>query len=166
MQGKARLKEHPIHPMLVTLPIGFWTGSLIADIAYFATDNDFWTSMGTTLIGFGIIAALLAAVFGFIDYLTAPMDRKTKGTATKHMVVNLIVTALFAVNYLLRARTPETAAGYVLSVIAIAALLYSGWLGGDLVYEHKVGVEEEKKDGPKGPRPEERARVPASTGRR
>lgn len=165
MQGKARIKEHPIHPMLVSFPIGFWTGSLIADIAYFATDNDFWTSMGTTLIGFGIIAALLAAVFGFIDYLTAPMDRKTKGTATKHMLVNLGVTLLYVINYVLRARTPETVTGYVLSVIAIAALLYSGWLGGDLVYEHKVGVEE-KTEGPKDPRSDERARVPAGTTRR
>ncbi|HXF81822.1 MAG TPA: DUF2231 domain-containing protein [bacterium] len=165
MQGKARIKEHPIHPMLIPFPIAFWVGSLIADFAYFATDNDFWTSMGTTLIGFGIIGALLAAIAGFVDYFTAPMPARVKGTATKHMLVNLGITVLFVVNYLLRVATPETAAGYILSVIGIAALLYSGWLGGDLVYDHRVGVAEE------GPRPGapqagERPRVPTGTPRR
>ncbi|MGH9195825.1 MAG: DUF2231 domain-containing protein [Acidimicrobiia bacterium] len=143
MQGKAKIKDHPIHPMLVSFPIGFWTGSLISDILYFATDNDFWTQMGTTLMGFGIIGALAAAVFGFIDYFTAPMPMKVKRTATKHMVLNLGLTAMYSLNLYIRSRTPETPTGYALSVIAIAALMYSGWLGGDLAYEHRVGVKEE-----------------------
>jgi uncharacterized membrane protein len=144
MQGKLTFKDHPIHPMLVPFPIAFWVGSLIADIAYFVTDNDFWTSMGTVLIGFGIIGALLAAVFGVIDYLTTPMPQKVKRTATMHMLLNVGITTLYAINLSLRYQTPETATGYVLSVIAIVALLYSGWLGGDLAYEHRVGVKEEK----------------------
>lgn len=163
MQGKATVKDHPIHPMLIAFPIGFWTGSLIADIAYAATGNSFWTTMASALIGFGIIGALLAAIPGFIDYFTAPMDAKTKGTATKHMLVNLGVTALFIINYFVRAGTPGSSTGYVLSVIAIAALLYSGWLGGDMVYDHKVGVEEKQAKGGPG---DERTRMPAGTMRR
>jgi uncharacterized membrane protein len=164
MQGKATIKEHPIHPMLIAFPIGFWTGSLIADVAYAATGNAFWTSMATVLIGFGIIGALLAAVPGLIDYFTAPMDAKTKRTATKHMLVNLGVTTLYVINYVLRSGTPGATMGYVLSVIAIAALLYSGWLGGDMVYDHKVGVAEQKQGG-KGAPSGERARMPAGTRR-
>jgi uncharacterized membrane protein len=158
MQGKATIKNHPIHPMLVSFPIGFWTGSLISDVLYFATDNDFWTQMGTTLIGFGIIGALSAAVFGFLDYLTAPMSSKIKRTATKHMLLNLGITMTYTINYFLRARSPETPAGYVLSAIAIAALLYSGWLGGDLSYEHRVGVKEPVEE-PGSGRPQDRART-------
>lgn len=164
MQGRATIKEHPIHPMLIAFPIGFWTGSLIADIAYAATGNVFWTGMGTVLIGFGIIGALLAAVPGFIDYFTAPMDRKTKRTATKHMLVNLGITALYVINYFLRSGTPGTTTGYILSVVGIAALLYAGWLGGDLVYDHKVGVAEKQQGGKRAPA-NERARMPAGTRR-
>ena len=142
MQGKATFRGHPIHPMLVPFPIAFWVGSLIADILYFITHADIWTTMGTGLIGAGIIGALLAALAGLTDYLTAPMDAKTKRTATKHLTLNLLIVAAYGVNLYLRWRTPETPAGYVLSVLAILTLLYSGWLGGDLVYDHKVGVEE------------------------
>lgn len=38
MQGKARIKDHPIHPMLVPLPIAFWSGSLVADIMLHCPD--------------------------------------------------------------------------------------------------------------------------------
>lgn len=142
MQGKATLKGHPIHPMLVSFPIAFWVGSLIADILHFVTGAELWTPMGTGLIAAGIAGALLAAIAGFIDYTTAPMDAKTKRTATKHLTLNLVIVAAYAVNLYLRWRVPAIPAGYVLSVLAILALLYSGWLGGDLVYDHKVGVEE------------------------
>jgi uncharacterized membrane protein len=142
MQGKATVKGHPIHPMLVSFPIAFWVGSLIADILSFVTGAELWRPMATGLIAAGILSALLAAIAGFIDYLTAPMDANTKRTATKHLTLNLIIVASFAVNLYLRWRIPGIPAGYVLSVLAISALMYSGWLGGDLVYDHKVGVEE------------------------
>jgi uncharacterized membrane protein len=142
MQGKATVKGHPIHPMLVPFPIAFWVGSLIADILHFVTGAEVWTPMGTGLIAAGIIGALLAAIAGFVDYTTAPMDAKTKRTATEHLTINLVIVAVFALNLYLRWRVPEIPAGYVLSVLAILALMYSGWLGGDLVYDHKVGVEE------------------------
>jgi len=168
MQGKARIKDHPIHPMLVSFPIGFWTGSLISDILYFATDNDFWTQMGTTLMGFGILGALGAAVFGFIDYFTVPMPMKVKRTATKHMLLNLGITTVYSFNLYLRSQNPETPVGYALSVIAIAALMYSGWLGGDLAYEHRVGVKEEKDEELPlgGRRPEEPGRIAMGSERR
>jgi uncharacterized membrane protein len=126
--------------MLIPFPIAFFTGSLIADVVYFMTDSDFWTTMGTVLIGFGIVGALLAALFGFIDYRTAPMGPKTKQIATTHMIINLAVVALYLVNFLLRRQTPEIPIGYALSVIGILGLLAAGWFGGALVFEHHVGA--------------------------
>ena len=140
MRGKATLLGHPIHPMLIPFPIAFFTGSLVADVIYFISDGDFWTSMGTVLIGFGLVGALLAAVFGFVDYLTAPMPPKAKQKATMHMLINLAVVVLYLVNFLLRRQTPETPIGYILSVIGILGLLAAGWLGGALVFEHHVGT--------------------------
>lgn len=140
MQGKATVWGHPIHPMLIPFPIAFFGGSLVADILYFLTDAELWTTMGTVLIGFGIVSALLAAVVGVVDYLTAPMPPRVKNTATRHMLVNVAVVALYTVNFFVRRQTPEAALGYVLSIVGIGGLLIAGWLGGALVYEHHVGA--------------------------
>lgn len=80
------------------------------------------------------------------------------------MLLNLGITTLYAINLYLRYQTPETPTGYVLSVISIVALLYSGWLGGDLAYGHRVGVKEEEQHG--GSRSRERVRMPVGSARR
>ncbi len=78
MQGKATIARHPIHPMLVALPIGFFAGVLVSDVISIWGDRLFWSQMSVWLIAFGVAGALLAALFGFIDYFTAPMSLKTK----------------------------------------------------------------------------------------
>jgi uncharacterized membrane protein len=98
MQGRATFHNHPIHPMLVALPIGFFIGTVVCYIVYGITgDTTFWPKMAVMLMIFGIIGALLAALFGFIDYFTAPMPPAVKDTATKHMVLNLAVVVIFLI---------------------------------------------------------------------
>lgn len=143
VQGAATAGRHPIHPMLIPFPIGFFVGSLVCDIIANVSDAQagFWFSMATWLIMFGIISALLAGVFGFVDYLTARMSQAGKRNATIHMVVNLAVVVLYIINYYVRIQDPPlTTTGYVLSVIGVLSLLYSGWLGGEMVYVNRVGV--------------------------
>lgn len=140
-QGKATVGRHPIHPMLIPFPIAFFVGSIVCDIIYGSSDNPFWYTMSTWLIAFGIIGGLLAATAGFVDYFTAKMSDAGKRNATMHMVANLTVVVLYVINYFLRVNNPPgLTAGYVLSIVALAILVYSGWLGGELVYVDRVGV--------------------------
>ena len=141
MQGKATLAGHPIHPMLVTLPIGFFVGALVCDIILGFTHNPFWPSVSVVLIGFGVIGALLAALFGFIDYATAPMSAEAKSTATRHMVLNLLAVVIFIVAFWLRWSDNVSSVGIVLTVIGVLVLAVSGWLGGHLAYHYGVGAE-------------------------
>ena len=142
MTSPASIAKHPIHPMLVALPIGLWIFSLVSDVIYLMkwggvvfNDVAFYTMAG------GIVTALLAAVPGFIDYLSLPKG-KVKTMAVWHMRINLAIVALFAVNFWLRRdATPGAALPIWLSVIGIALLGVSGWLGGELVYVHGVAVE-------------------------
>jgi uncharacterized membrane protein len=141
MRTPAQIAGHPIHPMLVTLPIGMWVFSLAADlIALRSGSPDTWHAAALyTMVG-GIIGALAAALPGLIDLLSL-QDRGIKSTALKHMAINLTVVALYAVNAWMRAQgkaSPDLALG--LSVLAIALLLVSGWLGGKMVYEAGVAV--------------------------
>jgi len=143
MGSPASIRNHPIHPMLVAFPIALWIFSLICDLIYHAGfQNVFWKGVAYYTMMAGVVGALLAAVPGFIDYLSL-RDRHVKRIATTHMTLNLIVVALFLFNLGIRYNaSPENEFfGVVLSVIAIAILAVSGWLGGSLVFVHGVAVE-------------------------
>ena len=59
------------------------------------------------------------------------------------MVLNLAAVAVFAVNWYLRTRLPvDSSWPLILSVIGVVGVIVSGWLGGELVYAERVGVEE------------------------
>ena len=143
MSSPASIRSHPIHPMLVAFPIGLWIFSLVCDVIYHAgSQNPIWKVIAFYTMAGGIIGALLAAIPGFIDYLSLK-SRPVKRIATTHMVLNLIVVALFLFNLGIRysASTENEPFGVLLSIIAIVCLGISGWLGGSMVYVHGVAVE-------------------------
>jgi uncharacterized membrane protein len=143
MGSPASIRNHPIHPMLVVFPIALFIFSFICDIAYHAGSyNIFWKGMAFyTMLG-GVVGALLAAIPGFIDYLSL-QDRRVKKIAATHMVLNLIVVALFVFNLGVRINgSPDVEVfGVILSIIGLGIMAVSGWLGGSLVYVHRVAVE-------------------------
>jgi uncharacterized membrane protein len=137
----ARVGKHPIHPMLVVLPLGLWIAALAFDIAYAVTRGPVWRTLAFWNIAAGIIGALLAAVPGFVDYLD--LQGRARRIATFHMVLNLGAVALFTVNWYVRTRVAaDSWWPLVLSAIGVVGIMISGWLGGELVYAERVGVEE------------------------
>ena len=141
MRTPASIAKHPIHPMLVTIPIGLWLFSLACDLVRVAGSGDpVWATLALYTMAGGIIGALLAAVPGLIDLLSLPPGPRT--TALTHMVINLTVVALYVVNVWLRWGNPaDLGAPFWLSVAAVGLLAVSGWLGGKMVYEHGVAVD-------------------------
>jgi len=127
--------------MLVPFPIGFFVGALICDIISIWSGNALWPQMSVVLIGFGVIGALLAAVFGLVDYLSAPMSPEAKKTATTHLIVNLVTVAIFIVAFFVRFNHIPSTLGYILTVVGNVTLLVGGYLGGHLSYHYGVGVE-------------------------
>lgn len=134
----ARVAGHPIHPMLVPLPIGLWVFSFACDLVrLLGTSSANWQVVAYyTLIG-GILGAMLAAVPGVIDMLSLPSG--IRRTALIHMALNLFLVVLYGVNAWLRSRG-DLETGVWLSAVGVATLGISGWLGGKMVYEHGVGV--------------------------
>jgi uncharacterized membrane protein len=142
MSTPASIAKHPIHPMIVPLPIGLWIFSLICDVVYrTGSDNPLWDEMAFYSLLVGIGGALLAAIPGFIDFLSIA-DPRAKRVAVTHLILNLVVVALYAVNAWLRTESPAgSSTPFVLSIVAILLLSVSGWLGGELVYRHGVGID-------------------------
>ena len=142
MGSRASLLKHPIHPMLVPFPIALWIFSLISDAVYgLGWGGALWNEMAFYTMAGGIVGALAAAVPGLIDYLSMS-DQETSKIAKIHMIVNLIVVGVFIADLWLRTMfAPAAGLPVVLSVIGVALLGFSGWLGGELVYVHGVGVD-------------------------
>ena len=141
MRTPASIAGHPIHPMLVPIAIGGFILSLVFDIVCRVTGtSDPWVTVAYyTMVG-GIVGALAAALFGLVDLISLPAG-PTKKVGVTHMVINLIVVGLYIINAWLRhgGANPDGTT-FAMSLIAIALLVVSGWLGGKMVYEAGVGV--------------------------
>lgn len=158
MSSPARIMGHPIHPILVTLPIGLWIFSLVSDVIFLMHwGAPIWNDVAFYTMAGGVVGALLAALPGLVDLLSIE-DRTVKTLGLSHMIINLLVVALFAGNVWLRmTAAPDAMLPVSLSVVGILLLGISGWLGGEMVYVHGVGVE------PRGDsRREERDRIRSS----
>lgn len=144
MRTPASIAKHPIHPMLVSFPIGLWIFSLICDLiaVSVAMPATWFTVAFYTMVG-GLIGALAAAVPGLIDLLyykgaTPPI----KKLAVTHMSINLVAVVLYIINIWIRAGSPTSMkTPVVLSIIGVGLIGVSGWLGGQMVHVHGVGVE-------------------------
>lgn len=142
MQGKATIAGHPIHPILVTFPIGCFVAAVVCDIISIFAGPVFWAAMATWLLLFGLIGALAAAIFGFVDYLSAPMTAAAKSIAGWHMTLNVGVIVLFGLACAVRFLDHTSVAGYALTGIGIVVLAISGILGGNVAHGHLVGSSE------------------------
>jgi uncharacterized membrane protein len=139
---------HPVHPILVTVPIGAWVASLVFDLASRLVDDPGFLTRGSLwLIGLGVVGALVAALVGFLDLLAIPVGTPVFRTGLVHAGLNLVVTAGYLGGFLWR-RTSDlfTSVGWgplVLSGACLIALAVSGYLGGALAFRYGVRVADE-----------------------
>ncbi len=140
MQGKANFRGHPLHLMLISFPVAFWTGALITDGIGAGARDPFWFRMSVVLIAMGTIGAVAAAVCGYIDYRTVRLTRKARRVATGHMLWSLAAIAVFAGAWWARAGSWQAPAGIALTVAGALVLLVGGYLGSELSNRYRVGI--------------------------
>lgn len=147
MKSRAALGNHPLHPAVVSLPIGAFFLAFVADVAHALTKSPAFYGASHFAIGVGIVTALLAAVLGLIDYFGVTMSAAGRRLATIHMLINLAAVALYAVSWVLRRNdaalgTPRWPIAFGLAVLPFLMLGVSGWIGGKMTFEHRIGVVE------------------------
>jgi len=144
MRSAARIKDHPIHPILVGFPIAYLAGSAVAGLWARATNRPSWYRTATHMNGLGILSALAAAVPGLIDYVFAvPPKSSGKDRATNHMFANVSALGLFAVSRLGRRNADDRPPAWTVAteLCGLGLLTTGGWLGGTLVYRNQIGVD-------------------------
>jgi uncharacterized membrane protein len=144
MESRAKLLGHPIHQMLIPLPLGLFVMSVIFDALTLATDWDMAVVSYWNLVA-GIVTGLLAAVFGTIDWLAIPPDTRAKRIGAVHGVGNVVVVLLFLGAVVIRRDEPgyvPPPPAFLLEVLALGLAAVTGWLGGELVDRLGVGVDD------------------------
>jgi uncharacterized membrane protein len=144
MESRAKVAGHAVHPMLIVFPLGLLATAVIFDIIYLATDRSGFTTAAAYMIGAGVIGGLVAGLFGFVDYLSVPAGSRARRIGALHGAGNVVVLALFAVSWALRAgadRWEPGALALVFSFAGVALAVFTAWLGGELVERLGVGVD-------------------------
>jgi nitrite reductase/ring-hydroxylating ferredoxin subunit/uncharacterized membrane protein len=137
---------HPLHPVLTDVTVGAWTMGAIFDVIGELTDDDFSRRMGDRLTAVGTASALPTALTGLADYSTVQQPAITPTTI--HAAMNYAGTAMYLMSLKERNRGRRKK-GLAWSLLAYGLTGASAWLGGHLVYKHKVGVNHrEEFDGP------------------
>jgi uncharacterized membrane protein len=142
MEAKAKLFGHPIHQALIVFPLGVLATAVIFDVVHLITGNARWAEISFWMICAGVIAGLVAAPFGFIDWLGIPSGTRAKRVGLLHGVGNVVVVLLFTASWFMRQQDPATPAmlAMVLSFAGGGLAMITGWLGGELVNRLGIGV--------------------------
>ena len=138
---------HPIHPMLVTIPIGAFVATLAFDIASVLIEGRAYGRPAVWLSLIGIVGGLVASLFGFVDYRRLTKGTRAHAVATRHMILMDVVLICFVVGFFVRRAdsnyylygTPKIA--LALSVVGVGII--GGWLGGKLAYSYGSRVADE-----------------------
>jgi len=147
METKFKLFGHPVHPMLIVFPLGLLSSAVVFDLLYLATGNEDLAIFSFWAIAAGVIGGLAAAVFGAWDYLAIPAGTRAKRIGLVHGGGNVVVTALFAISWLMRredpAYLPDNILPLAVGLLGAGLALFTAWLGGELVYRLRVAVDDD-----------------------
>lgn len=137
----------PLHPLVVSIPIGAWVLSFAFDLAAHAANEELvYARAAFWLIGAGIVGGVAAAATGALDLLAIPRGTRAWRTGVRHLVLSDLVLLLFVVSFLLRRNDSLQAAPagvLALSVVALALLAVSAWHGLRLAFRYGVRVADE-----------------------
>jgi uncharacterized membrane protein len=140
----ASLAGHPLHPMLVPIPIACFVGAFVTDLAYWRSTSFLWETFSVWLLTAGLIVAAFAVIAGLIDFAG---NRRVRALAPAwiHGLGNAVVVILSIFNVFVHSRDGYTAVvptGLILSAIVVLILIVTGWMGWTMVYQDRAGVAE------------------------
>lgn len=136
---------HPLHPLLTDVPVGAWTVTALLDAVEIATGRSALAPGADASMALGLAGALGAAVSGLSDW-NWTVDRQRRVGLT-HGLLNLGATAFYSASLVCRLRGAR-GWGRGLALLGYGITSFSAWLGGDLVYGQRLGVNHAPEEAP------------------
>jgi uncharacterized membrane protein len=138
--------------MLAGLPVSLWLSAVLWDVVALVRPDPLWPRLAFWTLLLGLAAAVPTAATGLWELIVLPTGHPGERLAWWHMSVVSVAFGLFLASLLLRrdalgaASVPWTA--IAVSATGAAATLVGGWLGGELVFHHRIAVRgDEEGDG-------------------
>lgn len=144
MESRAKFLGHSLHQQLIPFPFGLLATAVIFDVLHLVFDSEQLANAAYWMIAAGVVGGLVAAPFGTIDWVAIPGGTRAKKVGAFHGIGNLILLLMFVVSWLLRRDSPESPGvlALALSFSGVGLAIVTGWLGGELVDRHAVGIDE------------------------
>lgn len=135
--------HEPLHAVMTDVPVGSWTATVLFDGigAVFGSHTMDAAADATNLLG--LAGAAGAAVLGLNDWAEIKEEAPRRIGAV-HGLLNVGATVLFAWSALARRRSSTRARARALAAVGYVLVSVSAHLGGNLIYEHGIGVEASK----------------------
>ena len=145
-RATATIAGHPLHAMLVPIPMACFIGTFVTDLAYWQTANMQWANFSAWLLAVGLLLAAVAAIGGLLDYLfrrRAAAPYGARGYMGVHVIGYGIAILLAIFNSFIHSRDAYSSVvpdGLILSVLTVLVLLATGWHGWSVAHRPAAGV--------------------------
>jgi len=128
---------HPLHPILTDITIGSWTLGTFFDVLSILMRSPSSRKAADRLIALGTISAVPTALAGITDFSGIKNDAAGHGAV--HGILNTVALFFFWRSMKNRARNQHLI-GFFYSTLGLSLMTLSSWLGGELVFDRRVGV--------------------------
>lgn len=145
LQGK--WLNHPLHPIMVSIPLGLWPISLLLDLSSMCRGGSAAAETGAFYcIVVGVFGSAAAAITGLADFAEIKPGKPARSIGYLHLFLNALASIFWigsaafhwpAVNESL-VRVPTGA--LVCSIIGLLLSATAAYLGARMVYEYGIGI--------------------------
>lgn len=144
-ESKIALSGHPLHAMMVAFPIALAFSTLGADAMYWFSGEEFWPRVALWSSGVAFLVGFIAGVTGTVELLMAPGIRIRSASWT-HFILAVMLLSVLGLNWGFRLPDPVAAVlpfGAMISALAAVMTGITGWHGGKLVFDYRIGTKAE-----------------------
>lgn len=135
---------HPLHPVLVSVPLGAWTTAAVLD-ALDASGQTEMASGADAAVAIGLVGAAGAAITGLTQWY--PVKEKTpRRNGFAHALLNTTATLLYAGSLAAR-KSGDREIGRALGWMGFSVSIAGAYIGGDLAYRDRMGVDHSPRKG-------------------
>ena len=136
--------HEPLHSVMVEIPTGSWIAAGVFDALAAVTSSEKLDFAADATVVLGLVGAVGAAVTGMNDWAEGKREAPRKIGAV-HALMNVAATLLYGTSLFERRKKGSRSAARAWGFAGLLVVAASAHLGGNMIYEHGIGVEHGKR---------------------